>query len=589
MKALALIFSFSLSFAAQADDLKITPLATGAAAPDFSLPGIDDKTHSLADYAKADVLMVAFMSNHCPASQGAEGRLKALAKEYRSKGFTVVAINPNNPVGLRPDELGYSKYNDGPEDMKKHAKEQDFNFDYLYDGETQATAKAYGCLATPHVFVFDKDRKLRYQGRFDDSRYPDPSTVSSPDARLAVEALLAGKEPPVASTKPHGCSTKWLEKKAQVAVDDEKWESGSVEVENIDADGVAKLRKNGSGKLRLFNVWATWCGPCVEEFPELVKTSRKFGLRDFELITISMDDPKRSAAVRTFLEEKNAILPGKLKASLEKEGRNTNHYLYTGSNSDDLIKALDTEWQGPIPFSVLVDEQGKVVKRWHEPITDGEVLRGFILETMGRFYVSDEDKAAKAAAATPKDPNALMKEGIIAFMEARIPESVKAFDAVVELAPEAKPQLWQRGLALYYAGKYQEGIDQFETHQTANTQDVENAAWHFLCVAKLKGVEEARKGLIDITGDTRIPMKEVQQLYAGKATPEAVLAAAEVGSDNEKKNQLCFAHLYLGLYYEATGDDAKAEVHMRKAAVDYAMKHYMGEVARVHMKVRGWK
>jgi peroxiredoxin len=561
----------------------VTPLAIGAAAPDFRLLGIDDKQHTLADYSNADLLVFAFLSNHCPTSQAIEGRVKKLVKDYRSKGLTLVAINPNHPDGLRPDELGYSKYNDGFDDMKKHAREQDFNFDYLYDGETQAIAKAFGCLATPHVFIFDSQRKLRYQGRLDDSRYADESTVTSPDARNAIEALLSGKEVATPTTKPHGCSTKWLEKKSLVTADNEAWEKGSVEVAPITAEAVAKLRQNGTGKLRLFNVWATWCAPCVEEFPELVKTSRKFGLRDFELITISLDDPKRDAAVKTFLEEQNAILPPKLKPTLAKEGRTTNHYLYQGSNTADLNAALDPEWQGPVPYTVLVGTDGSVLKRWHSPISDGEALRNDILEIMGRFYVPEPAKTSVQA-----DPDTLMQQGVDHFKAGKIAESVDAFDALVRAVPAAKPQLWQRGLALYYAGKFTEGRDQFEVHQTANTQDVENAVWHFLCVARLEGVQAARKHLINITQDTRVPMKEVQALFAGTGSEEAVLTAAKQGSERQQRNQLCYAHLYLGLYHEALGNETKAKEHILKAAIDYSMGHYMGETARVHAKVRGW-
>ncbi len=181
-----------------------------------------------------------------------------------------------------------------------------------------------------------------------------------------------------------------------------------------------------------------------------------------------------------------------------------------------------------------------------------------------------------------------MVKGQKLFFEAKVAESVAAFDKVIELQPEAKPQLWQRGLALYYADKFAEGRDQFETHQTVNTADVENAAWHFLCVARLEGVEGARKHFIPIEGDSRVPMKEVHQLFAGKGSEEAVLKAAENGDESSKRNQLCYAHLYLGLYYEALKDTAKAKEHMLKAANDYSMDHYMGETARVHLKVRGW-
>ena len=183
------------------------PLAIGASAPDFSLPGIDGKTHSLKDFAKADVLMVLFTSNHCPTSHGIEKRLQTLRNDFRDKSFALVAINPNHPDGLSIDELGYGEFHDSFEDMKPYAEQNGWDFPYLYDGDKQLTARAYGCLATPHVFVFDKERKLRYQGRFDDSRFPQEETVKSPDARNAVVALLAGKPVPVETTRPHGCST----------------------------------------------------------------------------------------------------------------------------------------------------------------------------------------------------------------------------------------------------------------------------------------------------------------------------------------------------------------------------------------------
>ncbi len=366
-------------------------LKIGDAAPEFELIGIDEEMHTLKDYAGADLLMIAFLSNHCPTSQAVEGRIKQLVKDYKGKGLKLVAINPNDPAALRPDELGYSKYNDSFPEMKRHAKEQDFNFDYLYDGDTQKTALAYGCLATPHVMIFDKERKLRYQGRLDDSRYADDATVTAPDARNAIDALLAGQPVPVEVTKPHGCSTKWIDKRQQVAADNEKWENGQVEVELIDAKGVAALRKNDTKKVRLFNVWATWCGPCVKEFPELVATSRKFGLRDFEFISISMDDPKELPAVKAFLEKYNDIVPDKLKPSLKAEGRRGNAYVFNEASSDALIEALDPEWPGPIPHTLVVAPGGEVIYR-HNGEIDGDALREKILEAMGRFYVPEHEE-----------------------------------------------------------------------------------------------------------------------------------------------------------------------------------------------------
>lgn len=193
--------------------------------------------------------------------------------------------------------------------------------------------------------------------------------------------------------------------------------------------------------------------------------------------------------------------------------------------------------------------------------------------------------------AQDQDANAWMREGISAFYEAKPKESVAAFDKVIELAPKAAPQLWQRGLSLYYAGEYQKGRKQFELHQTVNPHDVENAAWHFLCVARAEGVEAARKVIIPIEGDARVPMKEVYDLFAGKGTGEAVIKAAEKGEPGgeERRNQLCYAHLYLGLYHEALGHPDQAKEHLVKAATDYKMDHYMGKTAQVHVKLRGWE
>ncbi len=386
MKTLRLLaFALLASLAAVFAEDGVHDLQIGEAAPDFSLPGIDGRTHTLATYKDAKLLMVAFISNHCPDSHAAEKRMLKLIADSKDKGFVLVAINPNNPDGLSIDELGYSKYNDGFDDMKKYAAENAFTFPYLYDGETQAVSKAYGCLATPHVFLFDRERKLRYKGYFDDSKYEDAATVKSEDARNAVNALLAGKPVPVTVTKPHGCSTKWMSKQGTVAQKIAKWDKTPVDVELIDAAGVAALRKNGTNKVRLFNVWATTCGPCVAEFPELVTTARKFGLRDFEMITISTDEPGDTAKVKSFLEKRGAGLIDRLKPSLKAEGRTTNSYIFSGGSTEALMKILDPTWPGGIPHTVLVAANGDVIWR-HNGAVNGDELRAKVLEHMGGVY-----------------------------------------------------------------------------------------------------------------------------------------------------------------------------------------------------------
>jgi peroxiredoxin len=360
-------------------------LNLGDPAPDFSLRGVDGKTYSLADFKDTDLLMVIFTSNHCPYCHAMEGRLAKLIADTRGRGLAVVAINPNHPQAVRIDELGYSKYNDSFEEMKLYAKEQGFTFPYLYDGDRQAAAKAYGCLATPHVFLFDRQRKLRYVGRFDDSRLPDPATVTSADARQAVEALLAGRPVPVEVTRPQGCSTKWASKKEEVTQADEQWKGAPVPLETLDAAGVAALARNDSQKLRLINVWATWCLPCVKEFPGLVSLSRRLGNRDFELITISVDDPKDQPKVQQFLDKQHMAIPNRVKRSLKGEGRKTNNYLFTGANTEALLKALDPAAPGPVPHTVVIAPGGKVVYRRAGELPFSE-LQSKLIEELGPYY-----------------------------------------------------------------------------------------------------------------------------------------------------------------------------------------------------------
>lgn len=360
-------------------------LRIGDPAPDFTLKGVDDRIYTLADFKDARVLMVIFLSNHCPYSHAAETRLLPLAAEFKSRGLAVVAINPNHPDAVRLDELGYSKYDDSFEHMKLYAREAGFTFPYLYDGDTQATAKAYGCLATPHVFIFDQERKLRYQGRFDDSRFADPASVTSPDARNAVEALLAGRPVPVAETRPIGCSTKWLSNTQEVRAVEAQWKSAPVTLERIDAAGVRALARNPTGKLRLVNVWATWCAPCVREMPGLVAISRRLANRDFELITLSLDDPRDESRVQRFLESHHVALPNRVQRSLRAEGRRTNNYLFTEPRSDALAEVLDPEWRGPLPHTVLIAPGGKILWR-HTGEVDTARLLDRILGELGPYY-----------------------------------------------------------------------------------------------------------------------------------------------------------------------------------------------------------
>lgn len=382
---LALIALLILSSVACYSAEKVTTLKVGSPAPDFTLPGIDGKDHSLADYTKADILAVLFTCNHCPSAQAVESRVKKMVNHYKDQSFQLVAISPNHAESLRLNELGYSVYGDTLEDMKKHAATQKFNFPYLFDGKTQTVARAYGAQATPHLFIFDKSRQLQYVGRIDDSRYGDPTLVKSHDARNAIDALLAGKTPAVTQTRAHGCSTKWAHKQDLVKQYNEEFENKPVLLEKIDAAGIKKLVANTTNKLRLINLWATWCPPCVAEFPELIKIGRQFETRGFDFISISLDAPDMHHEVLEFLTSEHAALPRLTEKSLIKEDRKSNNYLYSSSDTDALAEALDPHWQGPVPYSILVAPGGKILFRQTGEIDPVE-LKTAILNHLGRFY-----------------------------------------------------------------------------------------------------------------------------------------------------------------------------------------------------------
>ena len=348
-----------------------TTLAIGAQAPDFKLPGTDGRNYTLADFSGAKILVVVFTCNHCPTAQAYEDRLIKLSNDYVSKGVQVVAISPNDPHAIRLDELGYSDLGDSYEDMKIRSEVKMFPFPYLYDGDHQATAMAYGPIATPHVFVFDKERKLRFQGRFDDMENPR-KTPTMHDTKNAIEALIANKAVSVETTKVFGCSVKWASKNNWVEEYKQKWAAEPVKLSSVDEAGIKALMTNPSEKLKLINVWATWCGPCVSEFPDLITINRMYRIRDFEMITISADNPEHNDKALKFLEKQEA---------------STENYLFSLDDKYKLIEAIDPEWGGALPYTVLVEPGGKIVYRKQGPFDISE-LKAAIVDNhlIGRVY-----------------------------------------------------------------------------------------------------------------------------------------------------------------------------------------------------------
>ena len=338
-----LVLLLSLSLIAWADEEHPT-LTLNSAAPDFALPGVDGKTHKLSDYAGSPVLAIVFTCNHCPTAQMYETRIKKLAADYQNKGVALVAIEPNDPTAIRLDELGYTDVSDSLDDMKIRAKYRNFNFPYLYDGETQSVSRAYGPKATPHVFLFDKERKLRFEGRIDNSQRE--SLVKTSDTRNAIDALLAGQPVPVAHTGVFGCSTKWKSKQESRLEELKRIEAEPVRLDMASAEDLKKLKVNSSGKVLLVNFWATWCGPCVHEFPDLETTYRMYRGRDFDFVTVSTNLP----------DEK----PGVLKM-LQKQYATSRNLQFASDDTSAMQAAFDPKWDAGVPYTMVIGPDGKVI------------------------------------------------------------------------------------------------------------------------------------------------------------------------------------------------------------------------------------
>lgn len=349
---------------ASAASSEIKTLAVGSPAPDFNLPGVDGRNYTLKDFAPAKVLMFVFTCVHCPTAQYYEQRIKHLVSDYRPKGVAVVAISPNDPKSVRLDELGYTDLSDSFEEMKIRTKHQQFNFPFLYDGDKEEVSRAYGPVATPQVFIFDTERKLRYVGRIDDNERVEYVKVR--DARNALDALLAGREVPVTQTKSFGCSIKWAGKEDSVKNYLAKLAAEPVLVEPVDAEGLQALRKNDSGKLRLVNFWATWCGPCITEFPDFVTINRMYRHRDFELVTVAANFPDEQKEVLAFLRKQQA---------------SNRNLLFGNPEKYKLIEAFDPEWNGALPYTALIDPSGKLLYKQQGPI-DALELKRLIVKTL---------------------------------------------------------------------------------------------------------------------------------------------------------------------------------------------------------------
>lgn len=352
------------------DAREVTTLAPGASAPDFNLPGVDGQFYSLANFESSKALCIIFTCNHCPTAQAYEERMMQISKDYDDASLALVAISPNSEISLLDEECGYTELRDSYEEMKIRSDYQKFNFPYLYDGDDHAVSLQYGPVATPHAFLFDAERKLAYVGRLDTSE--KPGTANAEDLRAAIDAVLAGEAPAEASTKTFGCSVKWSWKDEWKEKTNEEWAAKPVTLESIDEAGVKALLANDSEKLRLINIWATWCGPCKIEYPEFIRIHRMFYGRDFEFVSITSDDLSKKDNALEFLQSKES---------------GVKNYIFSGKDKYSLIEAVDPNWNGALPYTILVEPGGKVVYSVQNTIDPLELKRTIVEHPMiGRYF-----------------------------------------------------------------------------------------------------------------------------------------------------------------------------------------------------------
>jgi hypothetical protein len=344
----------------QAPAYPVLPL--GSDLPHFSLPGVDGKNHSPAELRSAKILAVMFESNHCPASLAYQERVHELLATYKTRGFGLMLINPNNPRAVRLNELGYTDMNDSFDEMKVRARFYNWTLPYLYDGETQTTGMKFGAVATPHIFIFDAERKLRYQGAIDDSR--NSAGVKLRYAADAIEALLAGRQVATPETRALGCTTKWIDRSIAGVEDEMKAiQATPVSLTPIDAAGLKALRANAtSNKTTIVSFWRTGDRLSEAQFADLQTSFRMYSLspRPVDMVTVSLDAPDQSAKVLAYLKSQYAT--------------STNRQFAT-TDVAPLQAAFGLKWNPSQAFTVIIDPAGNITYQKQGRIDIREVRR----------------------------------------------------------------------------------------------------------------------------------------------------------------------------------------------------------------------
>ena len=329
--------------------------------PPFRLLGADGHIYDSTKFNKSELLAIVFLSNHCPTSQIFQHRIIRLATEYRSKGLSVIAISPNDPEAILPDELSHSALGDTLPEMAVRAQELQYPFPYLYDGKTQEVAKAYGVRVTPHAFLFDKKRKLRYSGRIGDPK--NPEREDREELRIAINSLIQGIEPSVVRGLVFGNSIKWTKDRIIAERARERFSRESVYLKSANTRTLQFVRKNNSKQPKLIYVWSILDKNNRQELLQLATIYKIYRKRGLKLFTICVDGNKFSDVAHKLLNE------------TQSSGTN---YICSGTEISPLVDLRAEKGIKTTPFLGLLTPDAKVFYRSTKGLDSLAIKRNII-------------------------------------------------------------------------------------------------------------------------------------------------------------------------------------------------------------------
>jgi peroxiredoxin len=326
---ITMIVALVLFITLKTTTMAATAVIIGQPAPDFTLSDVNGQSHSLKDY-RGKIVALGFISTQCPVSNDYNDRMRAIAESYGKKNVVFLGINAN--------------FNEDTAEIKAHAAKHNLTFTILKD-EDSMVADAYGAERTPELFLIDGEGVLRYHGRIDNAR--DVRQVKRQDLRAALDELLEGKAVSVTEGKAFGCAIKRSQDAKNIKAVKTKAKGADPKIAMLKPADFNKYKDTAKGKVLVVNFWATWCGPCVAEFPELVMIDNKYRDKGVKMVGISVDEiDDINGKVIPFIKEQKAAFEILVQDS---------------SDPEDLISLIDKKWEGTLPTTFVFNKQGDIV------------------------------------------------------------------------------------------------------------------------------------------------------------------------------------------------------------------------------------